>query len=76
MVITSMDVALVIGRGPDVSNFIGSDQKVAPYHLVVSWAMTPKSYFFVTGVGIITSKGSIKTANFGKKVMNNKANTR
>ena len=69
MVITSVAVALVIGRGPDVSNFIGSDQKVAPYHLVVSWAMTPKSYFFVTGVGIITTQGSIKTANFGKTLL-------
>ena len=29
-------------RGFDVSNFIGSDQKVVPYHPV----MTPKSDFY------------------------------
>ena len=52
--------------GSDVSNFIGSDQKVAPYHLVVFQVMTPKSDFLLIGAGAITPKGSMNTANFGK----------
>ena len=42
-------------RGFDVSNFIGSDQKVVPYHPV----MTPKSDFLLTGAGTITPKVSM-----------------
>ena len=53
-------------QGSDVSNFIGSDQKVAPYHLVVFKIMTPKSDFLLIGTGPITPKGSMDTANFGK----------
>ena len=36
-------------QGSDVSNFIESDQKVAPYHLVVFYVMTPKSGFLLIG---------------------------
>ena len=43
-------------RGSDFSNFIGSDQKVAPYHLVVSQVMKPKSDFLLIEVGAITPK--------------------
>ena len=55
-----------ISQGSDVSNFIGSDQKVAPYQLVAVWVMTPKSYFLLIGTGTITPKGSTSTVNFGK----------
>ena len=50
----------------DVLNFIGSDQKVAPYHLVVVWGMTPKSDFLLIGAGTTKAKGSISTGNFEK----------
>lgn len=43
-------------QGSDISKFIGSDQKIALYHLVVFKVMTPKT---------ITLKGSINTADFG-----------
>ena len=53
-------------QGSDVSNFLGSDQKVAPYQLVVFWVMTLKSDFLLIEAGTITTKGSMNTANFGK----------
>ena len=53
-------------QGSDASNFIESDQKVAPYQLVVSWVMTPKIDFLLIGVGTIIPKGFMNTANFGK----------
>ena len=65
-------------QGFDVSNFTGSDQKVAPYQLVFFEVMTPKSDFLIIGVGTIAPKGSMNTANFRKtslsvsKIMNNK----
>ena len=49
-----------------VSNFIGSDQKVAPYLLVGFEVMTPKSDFLIVENRTITPKGSINTANLGK----------
>ena len=54
------------GQGSDVSNFIGVDQNVAPYQVIVFWVMTPKSDFLLIRGGTITSKGSMNTANFGK----------
>ena len=53
-------------QGSDVSNFIGSDQKVAPYQLVVFEVITPKSESLLIGVGAIAPKGSMDTADFGK----------
>ena len=53
-------------QGSDVSNFIGSDQKVAPYQLVVFEVITPKSDSLLIGVGTIAPKGSMDTADFGK----------
>ena len=53
-------------RGSDVLNFIGSDQKVAPYNLVVFKVMTPKNDFLLIGAGTITPKGFMNTANLGK----------
>ena len=55
-----------ISQGSHFSNFIKSDQKVAPYQLVAFWVMTPKSDFLLIGAGTITHKGSMNTANFGK----------
>ena len=65
-------------QGSDVSNFLGSDQKVAPYQLVVFWVMTPKIDYLLIETATITPKGSMNTANFGKlhcslsKIMSNK----
>ena len=59
-------IPLANSQGSDISNFIESDQKVAPYHLVVFKVMTPKSDFLLIGDGIITPKGSMNTSNFGK----------
>ena len=53
-------------QGSNVSIFIGSDQKVAPYQLVVFQVMTPKSDFLLIGAGTITPKGSMNTTNFGE----------
>ena len=53
-------------QGSDISNFMESDQKVAPYLLYVFWVTTAKSDFLLIGAGTITPKGSINTANFGK----------
>ena len=53
-------------RGSDVSNFIGSDQKVAPYQLVVFQVMARKKDFLLIGAESITPKGSINTVNLGK----------
>ena len=53
-------------RDSDVSNFIGSDQKVEPNHLAAFQVMTSKSDFLLIGVGTITLKGSMNTANSGK----------
>ena len=53
-------------QGSDVSNFIRSDQKFAPYQLLVFEVMAPKSDFLLIGVGTIAPKGSMNTANFGK----------
>ena len=66
-----------ISRSSDISNFIGSDQKVAPHQLVVFYLMTPKSDFWVIGAETITPKGSMNKANLEKfcslsKIMNNK----
>ena len=61
-----MNEAKQISQGSDVSNFIGSDQKVAPYQLVVSEVMTPKRDFLLIGVGTIAPKGSMNKADFGK----------
>ena len=64
--------------GSHVLNFIGSDQNVAPYHLVVFYVMTPQRDFSLIGVGTITPKGSMNTANVEKtcyslsEIMNNK----
>ena len=55
-------------HGSDVSNFIGSDQMVAPYQLVVSQVMAPKSDFLLIGAGTITPQESMNTANFEKTV--------
>ena len=55
-----------ISRRSDVSNFKWSDQKIAPYHLVAFWVMTPKSDFLLIGAGTITPKVSMNTVNFGK----------
>ena len=52
-------------QGSNVSIFIGSDQKVAPYQLVFQ-VMTPKSDFLLIGAGTITPKGSMNTTNFGE----------
>ena len=52
--------------GSNLSNFIGSDQKVAPYNLVVLYVKTQKSDFLLIGAGTITPKRSINTVNFGK----------
>ena len=56
-------------QASDVSNFIGSDQKVAPYQLVGFQVMTPKSYFLLIGAGTITPKGSMNTVNFEKTLL-------
>ena len=56
-------------QGSDVSNFIGSDQKVAPYQLAVFEVMTPKSDFLLIGVGTIAPNGSMNTADFGKTLL-------
>ena len=40
-------IPLANSQGSDISNFIESDQKVAPYHLVVFKVMTPKSDFLL-----------------------------
>ena len=61
-----MRLVIYISRGSDVSNFIRSDQKVAPYQLVAFWVMTPRSDFSLIGAGTKTPKGSMNTANFGK----------
>ena len=53
-------------QGFDVSNFTGSDQKVASYQLVIFEVMTPKSDFLLIGVGTIAFKGSMNTVDFGK----------
>ena len=52
--------------GSDVSNFIGTDQKVAPYHLVLYWVMTPKIDFLLIGAETITPKGFMNIENVGK----------
>ena len=57
---------ITYSRGSNVPNVIGSDQKVAPYHLVVFEVMTPKSDFLLIGAGTTTPKVSMNTANFGK----------
>ena len=53
-------------QGSDVWNFIGRDQKIAPYQLVVFEVMTPKSDFLLISVGGITPKGFMNTAKFRK----------
>ena len=57
---------ICFSQGSDVSNFTESDQKVAPYQLVVFEVMTPKSHFLLIGIGTIAPKGSMNTVNFGK----------
>ena len=46
--------------------FIGSNQKVAPYHLVVFKVMTTKSDLPLIGVRTIIPKWPMNTGNFGK----------
>ena len=59
-------LVFLYSQDSDISNFIESDQKVAPYQLVVSWVMTPKNDFLLIGAGTIIPKGFMNTANFGK----------
>ena len=68
---------LSFSRGSDISNFIRSDQKVAPY-LVVFQVITPKSDFLLIGAETTTPKGFHKQKILEKlcssfsKIMNNK----
>ena len=59
----------IISQGSDISNVIGSDQKVAPYQLVAFKGMTSKSDSLPNGARIITPKGSMNTGNFGKTLL-------
>ena len=65
-------------RGSHIWNFTGSDQEVAPYQLVVSWVIAPRSDFLLIEARTITPKRSMNTENMEKphcllsKIMNNK----
>ena len=67
---------LSFSRGSDISNFIRSDLKVAPY--LVFQVITPKSDFLLIGAETTTPKGFHKQKILEKlcssfsKIMNNK----
>ena len=56
----------LFSQGVDVSNFIGIELKITPYHLVVFKVMTAKSDSLLIGTRTITPKGSMKTKKNGK----------
>ena len=54
-------------QGTDVSNFIGNDQKIAPYHLVVFQVYNDIKKWFLTNWG--WDNNTMNTENGGKTLL-------